>query len=155
MPTAHLSDLDEARGATCPCRTRLPWPSNVWIGVSVESAEFLWRVDYLRKVPAAVRFVSAEPLLGSLKGINLDGIQWLIGGGESQAGARPARLKWFRELRAVCKAADTRFFLKQLGGHPSKRGGDEAILDGRRWLEFPDASEQPALVTISLLHQPA
>ena len=103
----------------------------------MESPEFLWRVDYLRKVPAAVRFVSAEPLLGSLQGINLDGIHWLIGGGESQAGARPAKLKWFRELRAACKGAGTKFFLKQLGGHPSKRGGDEATLDGRRWLELP------------------
>ena len=126
---------------------RLPWPANVWIGVSVESPEFLWRVDYLRKVPAAVRFVSAEPLLGSLKGINLDGIHWLIAGGESQAGARPAKLQWFRELRAACKAADTKFFLKQLGGHPSKRGGDEAILDGRRWIELPRASEQAALAS--------
>lgn len=124
---------------------RLPWPANVWIGVSVESAAFLWRVDYLRKVPAAVRFVSAEPLLGSLRGINLEGIHWLIGGGESQAGARPAKLTWFRELRAACKAAGTKFFLKQLGGHPSKRGGDEAVLDGRRWVELPGVSEQAAL----------
>lgn len=124
---------------------RLAWPANVWIGVSVESPEFLWRVDYLRKVPAAVRFVSAEPLLGSLKGINLDGIHWLIGGGESQAGARPAKVQWFRELRAACKAAGTKFFLKQLGGHPSKRGGDDAILDGRRWIELPEASEQATL----------
>ena len=124
---------------------RLPWSSNVWVGVSVESPEFLWRVDYLRKVPAIVRFVSAEPLLGSLQGINLDGIHWLIGGGESQAGARPAKLQWFRELRAACKGAGTKFFLKQLGGHPSKRGGDEAVLDGRRWLELPDVSEQAAL----------
>lgn len=124
---------------------RLAWPANVWIGVSVESPEFLWRVDYLRKVPAAVRFVSAEPLLGSLKGINLDGIHWLIGGGESQAGARPAKVQWFRELRAACKATGTKFFLKQLGGHPSKRGGDDAILDGRRWIELPEASEQATL----------
>jgi len=121
---------------------RLRWSPNVWMGVSVESSAFLWRVDYLRKVPAAVRFVSAEPLLGSLNGINLDGIQWLIAGGESQAGARPAKQQWFRELRAACQAARTRFFLKQLGGHPSKRGGDEAILDGRRWLELPVLVEE-------------
>jgi protein gp37 len=67
----------------------------------------------------------------------------LIGGGESQAGARPAKLQWFRELRAACKAAGTKFFLKQLGGHPSKRGGDEVILDGRRWLELPLPIEEP------------
>lgn len=125
---------------------RLSWPSNVWIGVSVESADFLWRVDYLRKVPAAVRFVSAEPLLGSVAGINLDGIQWLIAGGESQAGARPAAMSWFRELRAACKKAGTKFFLKQLGGHPSKRGGDEALLDGRRWHQLPSATKTRAHV---------
>jgi len=124
---------------------RLAWPANVWMGVSVESPEYLWRVDYLRKVPAAVRFVSAEPLLGSLKGINLEGIHWLIGGGESQAGARPVKVQWFRELRAACKSAGTKFFLKQLGGHPSKRGGEEAILDGRRWVELPVVSEQAGL----------
>ena len=61
---------------------RLPWPSNVWMGVSVESCDYVWRIDYLRKVPAAVRFVSAEPLLGALHDLNLDGIHWLIGGGE-------------------------------------------------------------------------
>lgn len=115
----------------------LTWPSNVWMGVSVESPKYLWRVDYLRKVPAAVRFVSAEPLLESLKTINLTGIAWLIAGGESQPGARPADLQWFRELRDACKAAGTKFFLKQLGGHPSKRGGAEARLDRRRWHELP------------------
>lgn len=124
---------------------RLPCPKNVWIGVSVESPEFTWRVNYLRKVDAAVRFVSAEPLLASLRGIDLTGIHWLIAGGESQAGARPAALVWFRELRAACKAAGTKYFLKQLGGHPSKRGGDDAVLDGRRWLQLPTRSKQAAL----------
>lgn len=116
---------------------RLPWPSNVWMGVSVESSEYLWRIDYLRRVPAAVRFVSAEPLLGSLGRIDLVGIHWLIGGGESQVGARPADLNWFRELRDQCHAANVAFFLKQLGGHPHKCGGDKAVLDGRRWTEWP------------------
>jgi protein gp37 len=124
---------------------RLPWSKNVWIGVSVESPEFTWRVNYLRKVDAAVRFVSAEPLLASLRGIDLTGIHWLIAGGESQAGARPAALMWFRELRAACKAAGTKYFLKQLGGHPSKRGGEDAVLDGRRWLQLPTRSKQAAL----------
>jgi protein gp37 len=116
---------------------RLPWPSNVWMGVSVESPDYLWRVDYLRKVEAAVRFISAEPLLASLKGIDLEGIHWLIAGGESQAGCRPAELAWFKELRAACRAAGAAYFLKQLGGHPSKRGGDDAVLDGRRYVEMP------------------
>jgi protein gp37 len=116
---------------------RLRWSSNIWIGVSVESSAYLWRVEYLRKVPAAVRFISAEPLLASLKNVDLTGIQWLIAGGESQPGARPALMKWFRELRVACRKQGTTFFLKQLGGHPSKRGGDEARLDGRLWHEFP------------------
>jgi len=94
-------------------------------------------VDYLRRVPAAVRFVSAEPLLASLAGLPLDGIDWLIAGGESQPGCRPAELDWFRELRDHCGRSGTAFFLKQLGGYPSKRGGDDAILDGRVWHDLP------------------
>ena len=115
----------------------LPWPEHVWMGVSVETLAYKWRVDYLRKTPAAIKFVSAEPLLGSLKGINLTGIDWLIAGGESQSGCRPAQLDWFRELRDQCRREDVAFFLKQLGGHPFKRGGDEAKIDGRRWHEMP------------------
>lgn len=116
---------------------RLPWPTNVWIGVSVETPAYFWRVDFLRRVAAAVRFVSAEPLLACLRGLDLTGVHWLIAGGESQPGCRPAELDWFRELRDGCVAAEVAFFLKQLGGHPSKRGGEEAVLDGRRWLELP------------------
>jgi protein gp37 len=116
---------------------QLPWPENVWIGVSVESSAFTWRIDYLRAVPAALRFVSAEPLLGLLPSLNLNGIDWLIAGGESQPGCRPASLDWFRDLRQQCRAARVPFFLKQLGGHPAKRGGDDALLDGRRWAEMP------------------
>jgi protein gp37 len=116
---------------------RLQWPDNVWMGVSVESPAFQWRVDYLRQIPAAIRFVSAEPLIESLAGINLTGIHWLIAGGESQPGCRPAKLSWFRELRDLCRKARVGYFLKQLGGHPSKRGGDEARLDGRLWRQWP------------------
>jgi protein gp37 len=116
---------------------RLPWPEHIWMGVSVGLPSYFWRIDYLRKTPAAVRFVSAEPLLESLAGINLDRIDWLIGGGESQPGCRPAELNWFRELRDACRQTGTKFFLKQLGGHPHKRGGDDALLDGRRWHEMP------------------
>lgn len=116
---------------------RLPWPSNVWMGVSVESAAYVWRINYLRRVPAAVRFISAEPLLGPLERLDLSGIQWLIAGGESQSGARPTAPEWFESLRDQCDQADVAFFLKQLGGHPNKRGGDAAVLNGRRWINLP------------------
>jgi len=116
---------------------QLRWPPHVWMGVSVESPAYTWRVDYLRKVPAAVRFISAEPLLAALPSLNLSGIHWLIAGGESQPGARRADMNWFRDLRDQCVAAGVGFFLKQLGGHPSKRSGERALLDGRRWIEPP------------------
>jgi len=121
---------------------KLPWPSNVWMGVSIESNSFAWRADYLRTIPATVRFISAEPLLGSLSALSLTGIHWLIAGGESQSGARPANIEWFRELRRACEESNTKFFLKQLGGHPSKRGGTAAILDGRLWHELPEKIEE-------------
>lgn len=124
--------------------SRLEWPANVWMGVSVESDQYLWRVDYLRRVPAAVRFISAEPLLGSLRKLKLTGIHWLIAGGESQPGCRPAEDEWFRELRDLCARRHVAFFLKQLGGHPSKRGGAAAVLDGRRWLEMPTSRKAPS-----------
>jgi protein gp37 len=117
----------------------LPWPENVWMGVSVESRAYAWRVAFLQQVPAALRFVSAEPLLEDVAhSFSLDGIGWLIAGGESQPGARPAALAWFRGLRDQCAAYDVPFFLKQLGGHPSKRGGDEAMLDGQTWTQMPN-----------------
>lgn len=116
---------------------RLPWPPNVWMGVSLESPEYRWRIAFLRKTPAAVRFISAEPLLAPLPDLDLTDIHWLIAGGESQAGARPASEDWFRDLRDQCDRGGVAFFLKQLGGHPSKRGGDQALLDGCRWVQLP------------------
>jgi protein gp37 len=115
----------------------LEWPANVWMGVSVESPGYAWRIDYLRRVGAAVRFISAEPLIAGLPNLDLTRIHWLIAGGESQAGCRPASDEWFRDLRDQCLAAGVAFFLKQLGGHPSKRGGEEALLDGVRWAGLP------------------
>lgn len=114
---------------------QLAWPANVWMGVSVESTGELHRVDSLRTVPAAVRFVSAEPLLGSLAGIDLDGIHWLIAGGESGPRARPVQPGWVRELRDHCVQSETAFFFKQWGGRTPKAGG--RLLDGRAWDEMP------------------
>lgn len=114
---------------------RLPWPENVWMGTSVESVAVLRRVDSLRQVPAAVRFISAEPLLGQLDGLNLDGIGWVIGGGESGIGARPCDPRWARHLRDLCVEAEVAFFWKQWGGRTPKAGGRE--LDGREWNQYP------------------
>lgn len=113
----------------------LDWPSNVWMGVSVENAAALSRVDDLRSVPATVRFLSCEPLLGPLDGLRLDGIGWVIAGGESGHGYRPMDLSWARSVRDTCVAAHVPFFFKQWGGRTPKRHGRE--LDGRVWSEMP------------------
>ena len=114
----------------------LPWPRNVWMGVTIENRRFVHRADRLREVPAAVRFISAEPLLGPLEGLDLDGIDWLIAGGESRPAAPPRRR---RVGRATCATAaqdeGVAFFFKQWGGRSPKAGGRE--LDGRTWDEMP------------------
>jgi protein gp37 len=120
---------------------RLAWHPNVWIGVSIENRRFVERADYLRGVDAAVRFISAEPLLGPLEGLDLTGIDWLIAGGESGSGHRPVRAEWVRELRDRCAGSDTAFFFKQWGGHRPKAGG--RVLDGRTWDELPQHLSMP------------
>ena len=122
---------------------RLPWPPNVWMGVSIENRRFVHRADYLRQVPAAVRFISAEPLLGPLEGLDLAGIDWLIAGGESGPRHRPVRAEWIRQLRDRCLDEDVAFFFKQWGGARSKTGG--RLLDGAPWDQMP-AVRTPALV---------
>jgi len=119
---------------------RLPLLPNVWLGTSVENAEHLFRLDHLRRVPAAVRFLSLEPLLSSLVsavpgGIDLSGIDWAIAGGESGPGARPVDPAWVREIRDACAEQGTAFFFKQWGGTNKKKRG--RLLDGRTWDEFP------------------
>lgn len=112
----------------------LPWPRNVWVGVSVEMQTQAWRVAELRKVPAAVRFISAEPLLGPLD-LDLIGIDWLIAGGESGPGHRPMDERWALDLRDQCASSGIPFFFKQWGGARAKTGGRE--LEGRTWDELP------------------
>ena len=94
----------------------LNWPQNVWMGVSVEDSRVLSRVDDLRKVPAAIRFLSCEPLIGSLAAIDLTDIHWVIVGGESGWGARPMKTEWVREIFRACRKQDVPFFFKQWGG---------------------------------------
>lgn len=113
----------------------LPWPPNVWMGVSIENRRFVHRADLLRQVDAAVRFISAEPLLGPLKGLDLAGIQWLIAGGESGFRNRPVQGDWIRSLRDQCEDEEVAFFFKQWGGRTPKAGGRE--LDGRTYDEWP------------------
>lgn len=113
----------------------IDWPSNVWMGVSVEDEKYASRVDDLRKVEAAVRFISCEPLLGSLAKLELGGIDWVIAGGESGSGYRPVDINWVRELRDLCLDKDVPFFFKQWGGRSPKIRGRE--LDGRTWDQFP------------------
>jgi three-Cys-motif partner protein len=113
----------------------LPWPPNVWMGVSIENRRFVHRADYLREVPAAVRFISAEPLLGYLEGLDVRGIDWLIAGGESGHKHRGVRAEWLRHIRDLCIREQVPFFFKQWGGVRAKAGGRE--LDGREWNEMP------------------
>lgn len=117
---------------------QLPWPANVWMGVSVESLKYTWRIDRLRRVPAAVRFLSLEPLLEPLPNLDLGGIGWAIAGGESGPRARPMRQEWVREIRDQCQRAGIPFFFKQWGGISKKRTG--RLLDGRTYDEMPAAT---------------
>ena len=113
----------------------LQWPSNLWMGVSIETQRYAFRSDHLRDVGAAVRFISAEPLLGPLA-LDLSGIHWLIAGGESGPRARPMDPSWATSLRDQCLDANVAFFFKQWGGRTPKAGGRD--LDGRTWDEMPE-----------------
>jgi protein gp37 len=116
------------------------WPNlaehqHIWLGTSIEDNTYTWRANHLRRTPAAVRFISAEPLLGPLDGLDLTDIHWLIAGGESGVGHRPCDPAWVRLLRQQCQDTSVAFFFKQWGGQTSKAGGRH--LDGRTWDEFP------------------
>jgi protein gp37 len=113
----------------------LEWPPNLWMGVSVEDAAQLRRVNDLRAVPAAVRFLSCEPLVGPLDGLDLSGIGWVIVGGESGPGHRPVDPAWVYAIRDRCEAGEVPFFFKQWGGRTPKDRGRE--LDGHTWSEMP------------------
>ena len=119
----------------------LSWPANVWMGVSVESARYRFRIRHLSEVPAAVRFLSLEPLVGPLGTLGLTAVGWVIVGGESGAHARPMREEWVRPIRDACVQEGVPFFFKQWGGRTPKAGGRE--LDGRTWDEQPKRSDEP------------
>jgi len=113
----------------------LSWSANIWMGVSVESAEYTPRIDDLRRCSAAVRFLSLEPLIGDIGEINLDGIDWAIAGGESGPNARHMDPTWVRSLRDQCISSGVAFHFKQWGGVNKKKTG--RLLDGRTWDEWP------------------
>lgn len=113
----------------------LPWADHIWMGVTVESADYVHRIEHLRQTPAKHKFLSLEPLLGPLPDLNLKGIDWVIVGGESGSNERPMDPNWVRNIRDQCIDAGVPFFFKQWGGFRKKAGGN--FLDGRQWEAMP------------------
>lgn len=147
--TQHTFQLLTKRAARlADLSPKLSWPSNVWMGVSVESEEYLHRVAALKQTAAQVKFLSLEPLLGPLYGLELEGIDWVIAGGESGPGARPVEATWIRDIRDNCLNVGVAFHFKQWGGVNKKSTG--RTLDGRTWDAFP-VTKEPNILQPSLL----
>ncbi len=135
----HRFQVLTKRAARLEAFTQHHAPSpNVWLGVSVENADYTWRIDHLRRAPTHVRFLSIEPLLGPIPDLDVRGIDWVIVGGESGGKSRPMNAPWVREIRDRCRARRVPFFFKQWGGFQKKKNGRE--LDGRTWDEMPSAA---------------
>jgi len=113
----------------------LKWAPNIWMGVSVENQDYTYRIDHLRETGASTKFLSLEPLLGQIPNMNLEGIDWVIVGGESGPGARPMDASWVIDIRNQCLKSKVPFFFKQWGGTNKKKAGRE--LEGRVWDEMP------------------
>ena len=114
---------------------KLEWTENIWMGVSIENADYAFRIDHLRKTAAKTKFLSIEPLLGPIHKMNLKGINWVIVGGESGPGARPLEREWVVDIKNQCVKAKVPFFFKQWGGVQKKKAG--RLLDGRTWDQMP------------------
>ena len=112
------------------------WAPHIWMGVTVESADYAFRIEHLRQTGAAIKFLSLEPLLGPIPDLNLEGIDWVVVGGESGPGARPIKREWVIELRDRCRESGVPFFFKQWGGTDRKKSG--RVLDGRTWDQMPE-----------------
>ena len=126
----------------------LPWPENVWMGVTVENQNCTYRMDHLRQIPAMVKFVSFEPLLGSIADLDLSSIDWAIVGGESGPGARPMEPEWVFDILRQCRKHDVPFFFKQWGGRNRKKSGRR--LAGQIYDEMPDELKaHAALMAVS------
>jgi protein gp37 len=130
--------LTKRSGRLADLAPKLDWPANVWMGVTVEHADYVGRIDDLRQTGARVKFLSLEPLLGPMPRLDLSGIDWVIVGGESGPRARPMDPAWARDLREQCRRADVPFFFKQWGGTNKKKAG--RVLDGRTWDEMPEVA---------------
>jgi protein gp37 len=115
--------------------SKLNWTKNIWMGVSVENADYTSRIDFLRQTNAQVKFLSVEPLLGAIPNLNLTNIDWVIVGGESGHHARSVSEEWIIDIKNQCQAANVRFFFKQWGGRNRKKAG--RLLEGRTWDEMP------------------
>jgi protein gp37 len=135
----HTYQILTKRASRLPrIASELDWPPNLWMGVSVEDSSVLHRVDDLRRVPASVRFLSCEPLLGPLPDLDLTGIGWVIAGGESGPGYRAADPSWVASIRDKCTEKQVPFFFKQWGGRTPKAGGRQ--LEGQIWDQVPQAA---------------
>lgn len=132
--------LTKRSGRLRQLASKLPWPDNVWMGVSVENQKYTARIEDLVEVPAAVRFLSVEPLLGPITDLPLEGIHWVIVGGESGPGARPMEADWVLDIRDACLEAEVPFFFKQWGGVNKKKTGRS--LEGRTWDELPQEPDR-------------
>jgi protein gp37 len=139
-PRHRFQILTKRSGRLAALAPRLPWPENIWMGVSVENDDYTFRIHDLRKVPASVRFLSVEPLLGPIEALPLDGIHWVVVGGESGPRCRPMDPTWPRSIRRQCAARSVPFFFKQWGGTQKKRAG--RLLDGCEWNEMPVQTER-------------
>jgi protein gp37 len=125
-------------------------PCNIWLGVSIEHRAVINRANHLRKTPAAIRFLSMEPLIGSVGHLNLSDIHWVIVGGESGCGSREMKREWVTDIRDQCESAGVAFFFKQWGGARPKNNG--RMLDGVEWSGFPTAPlKQPSLFGVTTL----
>jgi len=120
----------------CSLDSEIEWPSNAWIGVSVESDAYSYRIEHLQATHASLKFISFEPLLGPIQNLNLTGIDWVIVGGESGPGARPISKQWVINIRDKCEEQGVPFFFKQWGGTLKKKTG--RLLEGKLWNGFPD-----------------
>ncbi len=114
---------------------KLPWASHIWMGVSVENADYKFRIEHLRETGADVKFLSLEPLLGPIPGLDLEGIDWVIVGGESGPRPRKMEASWVLDIKNQCQKAGIPFFFKQWGGRSKKKAGRE--LEGRTWDDMP------------------